>query len=143
MNWVIGLEDIRQTENFSATQFKLTSANKSNHDVSQYANARSNISLPPDAAAAACRRGDAHHQRLQQGRRRLGQPRHHLSTMQSTTASEVMPKFVLEPCREAVVRHARMDSSVSGAMHLVPFSSMFSEPVLPPPKYTLQTPLCP
>ena len=38
------------------------------------------------------------------------------------------------------MRHARVDSSLSGAMHLVPFSSMYSEPVLPPPKYAQMIP---
>ena len=38
------------------------------------------------------------------------------------------------------MRHARVDSSLSGAMHLVPFSSVYSEPVLPPPKYAQMIP---
>ena len=38
------------------------------------------------------------------------------------------------------MRHARVDSSRSSAMHLVPFSSMYSEPVLPPPKYAQMIP---
>ena len=38
------------------------------------------------------------------------------------------------------MRHARVDSSLTGAMHLVPFSSMYSEPVLPPPKYAQMIP---
>ena len=38
------------------------------------------------------------------------------------------------------MRHAHVDSSLSGAMHLVPFSSMYSEPVLPPPKYAQMIP---
>ena len=42
----------------------------------------------------------------------------------------LLPSLAAKCC----VRHARMDSSISGAMHLVPLLSLYSEPVLLPPQ---------
>ena len=77
-------------------QLKSLNANKSN-DVSQFAYARSNLSLPPDAVRAD--RGDEQVDRpwLPQGRRRHCQPCRHLSTMQSSATcsiSSLVPSLI-------------------------------------------------
>ena len=66
---------------------KLHNANKLDDDASTLVYAHSNCLVPPDAVAAACRRGEAYRQRIHQGRRRRGQLGHHFSTMRSATGS--------------------------------------------------------